>query len=150
MKTALHRNFAGLLALAAVLAGTLACALSGDYPAPTVTPAPTVVVTTYEGAFDCNGIENGLGAYTGRLTFAPQPDVSWTSGPGGGATAGTYDFDPTGSVFTFRAGFVFDSALYDANTDSLVATVTPGTTLAHADGGSVTCVRSQPGITGPG
>jgi len=45
---------------------------------------------------------------------------------------------------------VFDSALYDANTDSLVATVTPGTTLAHADGGSVTCVRAQPGITGPG
>ena len=70
--------------------------------------------------------------------------------PSGTPVAGQYDYDPTSSLFTFRVGFVFDSAIYDASADSLVATVTAGTTLAHADGGSVTCVRAQPGITGPG
>ncbi len=135
-----------VVALAALLLAALACAIPG-VAAPT--PTPTALVSTYLGAFDCSGLENGLLAYTGRLTFAPAPDATWQTADGSAAT-GTYDFDATGSVFSFRAGFVFDSAIYDANTDSLVATVAPGTTLAHADGGSVTCVRAQPGLTGPG
>jgi hypothetical protein len=106
-------------------------------------------VTSYRGDFDCTGLENGLGAYTGRLTFDAPPDARFQSGSGGPTTAGAYDFDPTGNTLTFRAGFVFDSAIYDPNTDSLVATVAAGTTLAHAEGGTVTCVRAQPGLTGP-
>jgi hypothetical protein len=147
MKTQLHRHPGVLVMLAGLLAAGLACAIPG---AAEPTPTPTALVTTYLGQFDCNGIENGLGAYTGRLTFNPQPDVTWEGGSGAVPVNGTYDFDPNGGIFTFRTGFVFDSAIYDSNTDSLVATVTPGTTLAHADGGTVTCVRAQPGITGPG
>ena len=140
------RAFPFRLALAALLLAALACAIPG---AATPTPTPTALVTTYLGSFDCNGIENGLGAYAGRLTFAPAPDVSWEV-PSVTPVQGQYDYDPASGLFTFRVGFVFDSAIYDANADTLAATVTPGTTLAHADGGSVTCVRAQPGITGPG
>jgi len=145
MKPATRHHPAVRVALAALLLAGLACALPG---AAEPTPTPTPVSTSYLGAFDCTGLENGLLAYAGRLTFAPAPDATFQAA-GGSAVAGTYDFDGTGSVFTFRAGFVFDSAIYDPNTDNLVATVTPGTTLAHAEGGSVTCVRAQPGITGP-
>ncbi len=142
MPTPARRHPAFVVAL---LLAALACAVPG---AAEPTPSPTPLITTYLGAFDCSGLEKGLLAYTGRLTFAPPPDVSWQA-TSGSPLAGTYDFDGTGSVFAFRAGFVFDSAIYDPNTDSLVATVAPGTTLAHADGGSVTCVRAVPGVTGP-
>ncbi|MCC7361196.1 MAG: hypothetical protein IT317_17050 [Anaerolineales bacterium] len=140
------RSRAVRLALAALLLAALACAFPG---AAAPTPTPTALVTTSLGAFDCTGSENGLLAYAGRLTFAPAPDASWQA-QGETPVTGQYDYDPASSLFTFGGGFVFDSAIYDANTDTLVATVTPGTTLAHAEGGSVTCVRAQPGITGPG
>jgi hypothetical protein len=132
-------------ALALLLAAGLACAVPG---LPEATDTPDATTAGYLGAFDCNGLENGLGAYTGRLTFAAPPDVSFTPGSGD-ATTGSYAYDSTGNTFTFGAGFVFDTAIYDPNTDGLVATVTAGTTLAHAEGGTVTCVRAQPGITGP-
>ena len=133
------------IVLSLLLAAGLACAVPG---LPEPTPTPDAATAGYLGQFDCNGLEGGLGAYTGRLTFDPPPAATFQSA-GGSPVSGTYTYDSTGNTLTFDAGFVFASAIYDPNTDGLVATVAPGVELAHAEGGTVTCVRAQPGITGP-
>ena len=129
-----------------LLAAALACALPG---VPVATSTPDAASAGALGQFDCTGFEGGLGAYTGRLTLTAPAEVRFTPGPGGSDATGTFTFDAAGNTFTFAGGFVFDSAIYDHNTDGLVATVAPGVELAHAEGGTVSCVRAEPGITGP-
>jgi hypothetical protein len=124
-----------------LLVAALACAIPGLGPTPTPTPVPG-----YLGRFDCSGFENGLLAYAGRLSLEAGGAAAFKS-PDADAFTGTYT-DNAGTI-SFSSGFILSTALYTATSDEVSASVAPGQTLAHAETGSLACVRAEPGVTGP-
>jgi hypothetical protein len=124
-----------------LLLAALACTLPGAAATPTPTPVPG-----YLGRFDCSGYEAGLLAYTGRLTFEAGGAAEFKPS-GEAAFTGTYT-DNAGTL-SFSSGFAFNTAIYTPGTDEVSANVAPGVSLAHAETGVVSCVRAEPGVTGP-
>ncbi|MCC6187623.1 MAG: hypothetical protein IT318_01205 [Anaerolineales bacterium] len=128
-------------ALLALFAAGLACAVPGLGPTPTPTAVPG-----YVGRFDCSGYESGLLAYAGRLTFEAGGAAEFKPS---GEDAFTGAYTDNAGTLSFSSGFAFSTALYTPGADEVSASVAPGVTLAHAETGTVTCVRAEPGITGP-
>jgi|SRR5579859_199399 len=135
------RGFGGVRSLLALfLLASLACnVLSPRGPAGTAAP--------YVGQFDCYGTENGMGAYSGRVTVEPGGRVTFKDYDGTLQT-GTWTYDVPGTTFTFKGSIALASALYDATADHLTVALSPNASVVHAAGG-MSCQRAVPGQTGP-
>lgn len=96
------------------------------------------------GQFDCYGQEAGLSAYAGRVTLAPGGRVGFAE------QTGQWTYEPTGARLTFAGSTDLGTATYQASDDTLVVAIRAGSSVAHAEGGRMDCVRARPGITGPG
>jgi hypothetical protein len=126
--------------LALLLLASLACnALSPRGPAG---KAPA-----YVGQFDCYGTENGMGAYSGRVTVQPGGQVTFTNYDGTVQT-GSWTYDVPSTTFTFKGSISLASALYNATADTLNVAIAPNASVVHTAGG-MSCQRAVPGQTGP-
>jgi hypothetical protein len=141
--------FRRLAWLPLLAAATLACSLLSPLRAgPTATPAAPTGTADHTGLFDCYGNEGGAGAYAGRLNVQPGGGATLKDFDGA-VTTGSWRYDEATHTFAFGGGLPLSSARYAAASDTLVAVVAPGASLAHAEGGSLACMRAKPGITGP-
>jgi len=135
------RGVRSLLAL--LLLASLACnALSPRGPGTPAGEAPP-----YVGQFDCYGTENGMGAYSGRVTVEPGGRVTFTNYDGALQT-GTWTYDVPSTTFTFKGSISLASALYDATADTLDVYIASNANVVHTEGG-MSCQRAVPGQTGP-
>src|SRR5438105_808486 len=131
-----HSRRAGAIGLvAAVLLTLVACnALSPAGTASqlnTPTTTPVVGAPAYVGQFDCEGTENGLRAYSGRITVQPGGLVTFKDYDGAVQT-GTWAYDPAATTFTFTGSIALASALYNKANDSLVVVIAPNASVVHA------------------
>ena len=132
--------------LALVLFAGLACSfLSPVGLGPRGTPTP---VPAYLGQFDCYGAESGLGAYAGRITIQPGGAVTFRDYDMVVQT-GAWTYEAATNTFAFTGSTGLASAIYQPASDTLTATFVPVATVVHAEGGTMSCMRAKPGITGP-
>jgi len=130
------------------LFATVACnALIPVSVSGTPTTAPAASAPPYVGQFDCEGTENGVRAYSGRITVQPGGLVTFKDYDGVVQT-GTWTYDRAGTTFTFRGSIALASALYNATSDSLIVVLVPNARVVHAISG-MKCQRAVPGQTGP-
>jgi hypothetical protein len=102
----------------------------------------------YLGAFDCYGAEGGLGAYAGRVTINADGTAVFRNYDDQIQT-GSWSYDSQTTTVSFTSALDVASGLYTASTDTLLVQVATGVQVAHAEGGSMECVRADPGFTGP-
>jgi hypothetical protein len=148
-----ERVAGGLRLALAVLLATLACNALTSGVGPTAvsrTAAPAAGATNppYTGQFDCDGLENGLRAYSGRITVQPGGLVTFKDYDGTVQT-GTWVYDVPGNTFTFSGSTPLASAIYSPANDTLVVIFVPHATVVHTDNAGMTCQRAVPGQTGP-
>jgi hypothetical protein len=124
-----------LLALAALACNTLLPTATALAPANDQLPAALV------GTFDCVGYENGMLAGAGVLDIAASGDVEYEDFDGA-VTTGQWSYAANAQTLTFT-GIPLDTATPLAGEPGLAATVRPGTDLAHAETGLVTCTPSS-------
>jgi hypothetical protein len=141
------------LALALVLLATLACNTLTAAVGPTAVPgtaAPRADATDrpYTGQFDCDGLENGLRAYAGRITVQPGGLVTLKDYDGTVQT-GAWTYDVPGNSFTFSGSTPLASAIYDPANDTLIVVFVPNAKVVHTDNAGMKCQRAVPGQTGP-
>jgi hypothetical protein len=134
-------------ALVVLLLAATACSLMPNFVQATPTLAPTVAGPAYAGQFDCEGTENGLRAYAGRITVQPGGLVTFKDYDGVVQT-GTWTYDAGATTFTFNGNTSLASALYNPTADSLVVVFAPNVHVVHAISG-MKCQRAVPGKTGP-
>ena len=122
-----------LLALAALACQTV---LGATAPAP------------YQGAFDCSGTEAGLSAYAGRVTINPDGTAAFRDYDDQTQT-GSWTYNQQTATLSFGGSLPLLTAIHDPAADTLVVVLLPGASVVHAEGGSLACQRSEPGVTGP-
>ena len=141
------------LVLALVLLATLACNTLTSGVGPTAvsgTPASPANATkaAYTGQFDCEGLENGLRAYSGRIAIQPGGLVTFKDYDGAVQT-GAWTYDVPGNTFTFSGSTPLASAIYSPANDTLIVIFVPNATVVHTDNAGMRCQRAVPGQTGP-
>ena len=127
------------LLLAALACSRLNTALGTPLPASTA---------AHLGQFDCYGNEKGALAYAGRVTIQPGGVVTF-KGYSGGVETGAWTYAAEGHAFTFSGSTPLASGVYRPAQDTLTVVFTPAAKVAHAEGGSLSCQRAEPGQTGP-
>jgi hypothetical protein len=102
----------------------------------------------YLGAFDCSGTEAGLGAYAGRVTLNADGTALFRNYDDQTQT-GSWSYNSQTNSLSFSGTIDLASAVHDASADTLSVLLARGAEVVHAEGGSMACVRAEPGITGP-
>lgn len=139
--------------IALLLVASLACSRLTPAVPPTAisaTAAPPISTTNpgYLGQFDCQGLENGLGAYAGRLTIEPGGVATFTDYDAAVHT-GAWTYSASRDTFTFTASVLLASAVYLPASDMWVVVLVPKANVVHAENGGMHCQRAVPGQTGP-
>jgi hypothetical protein len=136
-----RRQAALCLAALAALACTTLAGRGGGQPA---SPAA--------GLWDCYGSEFGMGAYSGRIRLDAD-GVAGFKDYYADEVLGTWTYDDATRTVSFSSSLPLDHATYTAasgdSAESLSVSVRPGASVTHAEGGTIDCARSEPGITGP-
>jgi hypothetical protein len=141
------RSVFALLILGSLACNTLTAAAAPSAVARTAAPA-NVTNPPYTGQFDCDGLENGLRAYSGRITVQPGGLVTFKDYDGAVQT-GTWTYDVPGNTFTFSGSTPMASAIYNSANDTLIVVFVPNAKVVHTDNAGMKCLRAVPGQTGP-
>jgi hypothetical protein len=134
-------------ALVLLLLASLACSALPLGVGPTRVPDPAEPAPAYTGQFDCEGVENGLRAYAGRITVQTGGQVTFKDYDGAVQT-GAWTYDVSGKTFTFSGSTALASGIYKETDDTLIVVLAPNAAVVHANSG-MKCQRAVPGQTGP-
>jgi hypothetical protein len=111
---------------------------------PTDDLSPTAVVLPL-GEYACEGLEYGLIASVGMVTFQPDGgfiDQAFYNPPSPG-TIGTWYYDSAAQRIYFSENIEFAYAEYDAIKDVATVYLREGITRAHAEGGVIRCFKFE-------